>query len=90
MPLEEARDSYSNVGHDYRDQLQSSPSRKALLWFFGENSQGKPVLDIIVRIAMMTLVSYPGEKILQVNLLCSCASLIVPSSAYTVILKVIW
>ena len=66
MPLEEARDSYSNLGHDYRDQLQSSQSRKALLGFFGENSQGKPVLDIIVRIAVTTLVSYPGEKDLQV------------------------
>ncbi|KAK0602071.1 hypothetical protein LWI29_030074 [Acer saccharum] len=65
MPLEEARDSYSNLGHDYRDQLQSSQSRKALLGFFGENSQGKPVLDIIVRIAVTTLVSYPGEKDLQ-------------------------
>ncbi|KAL5768135.1 hypothetical protein ACOSQ2_014918 [Xanthoceras sorbifolium] len=65
MPLEEARDSYSNFGHDYRDHLQSSHSRKALLGFFGENNQGKPVLDIIVSIGMTTLVSYPGEKDLQ-------------------------
>ncbi|CAJ1961162.1 unnamed protein product [Sphenostylis stenocarpa] len=40
-------------------------SKKTLLCFFGEHSQGKLVLDIIVRIAFITLTSYPGEKDLQ-------------------------
>lgn len=65
MPLEEFRDSSTNLCHDTGYQHQSSTSRKALLSFFGEHNQGKPVLDIIVRISMTTLVSYPGEKDLQ-------------------------
>ncbi|KAF3452354.1 hypothetical protein FNV43_RR02787 [Rhamnella rubrinervis] len=40
-------------------------SRKVLLGFFGQHNQGKLVLDIIVRISMTALVSYPGEKDLQ-------------------------
>ncbi|RYR02507.1 hypothetical protein Ahy_B06g081302 isoform B [Arachis hypogaea] len=40
-------------------------SKKALLSFFGEHNQGKPVLDIIVRVSLVTLISYPGEKDLQ-------------------------
>ncbi|KAK7337953.1 hypothetical protein VNO77_18547 [Canavalia gladiata] len=40
-------------------------SKKALLSFFGEHNQGKLVLDIIVRISLVTLTSYPGEKDLQ-------------------------
>ncbi|XP_061366360.1 uncharacterized protein LOC133309585 isoform X2 [Gastrolobium bilobum] len=40
-------------------------SKKALLSFFGEHNQGKPVLDIIVHISLITLTSYPGEKDLQ-------------------------
>ncbi|XP_029124610.1 exportin-4 [Cajanus cajan] len=40
-------------------------SKKALLCFFGEHNQGKLVLDIIVRISLITLASYPGEKDLQ-------------------------
>lgn len=68
MPFEEIRDGYSNFGHDYEHQLQSLLSRKALLSFFGEHNQGKLVLDIIVRVAITTLVSYPGEKDLQVNI----------------------
>ncbi|XP_027349601.1 exportin-4 isoform X6 [Abrus precatorius] len=40
-------------------------SKKALLNFFGEHNQGKLVLDIIVRISLITLTSYPGEKDLQ-------------------------
>jgi len=67
MPLEEFRDSSTNLCHDTGYQHQSSTSRKALLSFFGEHNQGKPVLDIIVRISMTTLVSYPGEKDLQVR-----------------------
>lgn len=68
MPLEDIRDSYSNFGHDSGRQLESLHSRNALLSFFGEHNQGKPVLDLIVRIALTTLVSYPGEKDLQVSL----------------------
>jgi len=41
-------------------------SKKTLLCFFGEHNQGKLVLDIIVRIAFVTLTSYTGEKDLQV------------------------
>ncbi|CAN1271124.1 xpo4 [Linum perenne] len=40
-------------------------SRKTLLSFFGEYNQGKVVLDIIVRVSVTTLMSYPGEKDLQ-------------------------
>lgn len=68
MPLEEIRDRSSNLCHDSGYQHQAFPSRKALLSFFGEHNQGKPVLDIIVRIGMTTLVAYPGEKDLQVKI----------------------
>ncbi|XP_073158975.1 uncharacterized protein [Henckelia pumila] len=37
----------------------------ALLSFCDENNQGKVVLDIVIRISLTTLVSYPGEKDLQ-------------------------
>lgn len=37
-----------------------------LLSFYGENNQGKVVLDIIIRISSSIFVSYPGEKDLQV------------------------
>jgi len=47
------------------DQLQHS--RKALFDFFSEHHQGKLVLNLIVRISMTALVSYPGEKDLQVE-----------------------
>ncbi|KAL3655859.1 hypothetical protein CASFOL_000255 [Castilleja foliolosa] len=40
-------------------------STNALFSFCGENNQGKTVLDIIIRISLSTLVSYPGEKDLQ-------------------------
>ncbi|GFP96740.1 exportin-4 [Phtheirospermum japonicum] len=40
-------------------------STNALLSFCGENNQGKAVLDIIIRISLSTLVSFPGEKDLQ-------------------------
>ncbi|XP_051116281.1 uncharacterized protein LOC127241331 isoform X2 [Andrographis paniculata] len=40
-------------------------STNVLLSFCGENNQGKIVLDIIIRISLTTLVSYPGEKDLQ-------------------------
>ncbi|KAL9225514.1 hypothetical protein vseg_001428 [Gypsophila vaccaria] len=45
------------------EQLQHS--RKALFDYFGEHSQGKFVLNIIVRVSMTALISYPGEKDLQ-------------------------
>lgn len=44
---------------------QRQHSRKALFDFFGEHNQGKFVLDLIVRISMTALISYPGEKDLQ-------------------------
>lgn len=47
-------------------QVLARHSTNALLSFFGENNQGKVVLDIIIRISLSTLVSYPGEKDLQV------------------------
>ncbi|CAL0301805.1 unnamed protein product [Lupinus luteus] len=40
-------------------------SKKALLGFFGEHNQGKLVLDIIVRVSLVSLKSYPGEKDLK-------------------------
>ncbi|KAH7867446.1 hypothetical protein Vadar_033517 [Vaccinium darrowii] len=60
MPPEETTSS-----SDHRPHLQPQYSRKAWLTFFGEDNQGKLVLDIIVRISKATLVSYPGEKDLQ-------------------------
>nr|XP_043632793.1 exportin-4 isoform X2 [Erigeron canadensis] len=45
--------------------LQMQHSRKALLSFSAEYTHGKTLLDIIVRIALTTLISYPGEKDLQ-------------------------
>lgn len=48
-------------GHHYEHS-----SKKVLLSFFGEHNQGRIVLDIIVRISLITLTSYPGEKDLQV------------------------
>ncbi|KAG7575937.1 Peptidase C19 ubiquitin carboxyl-terminal hydrolase [Arabidopsis thaliana x Arabidopsis arenosa] len=47
------------------NQLQSLPSRACLFTFFNEHNQGKFVLDIIVRISLTSLMSYPGEKDLQ-------------------------
>ncbi|EOA32553.1 hypothetical protein CARUB_v10015843mg [Capsella rubella] len=51
------------------NQLQSLPSRACLFTFFNEHNQGKFVLDIIVRISLTSLMSYPGEKDLQ-ELIC--------------------
>ncbi|XP_019108194.2 uncharacterized protein LOC104907672 isoform X2 [Beta vulgaris subsp. vulgaris] len=45
------------------EQLQHS--KKVLLDFFGELNKGKSVLDLIVRISITALISYPGEKDLQ-------------------------
>ncbi|KAJ8760582.1 hypothetical protein K2173_015249 [Erythroxylum novogranatense] len=52
-------------GQGHEAQFRQLQSRKALLSFFGEHNQGKVVLDIIVRISVTTLMSYPGEKDLQ-------------------------
>lgn len=43
-------------------------SKNALISFYGENNQGKVLLDLIVRISSSTFVSYPGEKDLQVHI----------------------
>lgn len=47
--------------------LQTKQAGLVFLGLFGEHNQGKHILDIVVRIAMTTLVSYPGEKDLQVR-----------------------
>ncbi|KAK4596630.1 hypothetical protein RGQ29_014596 [Quercus rubra] len=51
--------------HSQDHQLQSQQLRKGLHSFFREHNQGKLVLDIIVRVSVTTLLSYPGEKDLQ-------------------------
>ena len=61
MPSDGIGDNIINSGHDH-----GHSSKKVLLSFFGEHNQGKLVLDIIVRISLVTLTSYPGEKDLQV------------------------
>lgn len=65
MPPEEYKESKSSDSFT-EGQFKEEHSRKALLNFCGEHSQGKAVLDIIVRISITSLVSYPGEKDLQV------------------------
>ncbi|EPS69621.1 hypothetical protein M569_05144, partial [Genlisea aurea] len=57
-------------GHDRgahvgNDQPASENSKSLLLSFFGEDNQGIAVLDILLQLALITLVSYPGEKELQ-------------------------
>ncbi|CAA3016496.1 exportin-4 isoform X2 [Olea europaea subsp. europaea] len=64
MPPEEYKGNKS--GENNNDaQVRLEHSKNALLRFFGEYNQGKLVLDIIIRISLTTLVSYPGEKDLQ-------------------------
>ncbi|XP_052199976.1 uncharacterized protein LOC127806606 isoform X3 [Diospyros lotus] len=60
MPSEET----TRSGDVYTSKGEENP-RKHWLTFFGEGSQGKVVLDVVVRISNMTLVNYPGEKDLQ-------------------------
>lgn len=48
-----------------KSNLQPKQTGLLFLSLFGEHSQGKHILDIFVRLAMTTLVSYPGEKDLQ-------------------------
>ncbi|XP_038715218.1 exportin-4 [Tripterygium wilfordii] len=64
MPLD-IGDSNLSFGHGREHHPQLLQSRKVLFSFFGEHGQGKLVLDIIVRISVSTLISYPGEKDLQ-------------------------
>lgn len=63
----------NNLGSN---QLQSLPSRACLFTFFNEHNQGKFVLDIIVRISLTSLMSYPGEKDLQVIIFCPSINVI--------------
>ncbi|KAK3043139.1 hypothetical protein RJ639_000028, partial [Escallonia herrerae] len=65
MPSEESGDKARSSENDYEPQLQPHHAKGKALGFFGEDNQGKAVLDIIVRISTTTLVSYPGEKDLQ-------------------------
>ncbi|OVA13652.1 Importin-beta [Macleaya cordata] len=64
MPLESGKGNNCNPG-EHENQHGSQLSRKALFNFCGEHDRGKLVLDIIVRISMTTLTSYPGENDLQ-------------------------
>ncbi|KAK9292418.1 hypothetical protein L1049_020388 [Liquidambar formosana] len=66
LPTETSNGNNCYSGHDDEHQLDSHHSSKDFLSFFGEYNQGKLMLNIIVRISMMTLISYPGEKYLQV------------------------
>ncbi|KAL0349232.1 UNVERIFIED_CONTAM: Exportin-4 [Sesamum angustifolium] len=54
-------------GYENYNNTQHLPRQttNALVSFFGENDQGKAVLDVMIRISLSTLVSYPGEKDLQ-------------------------
>ncbi|KAJ4834159.1 hypothetical protein Tsubulata_008143 [Turnera subulata] len=65
LMAEETGESITSAHHGYELQFQKLQSRKLLLSFFGEHNQGRFVLDIIIRISVTTLVSYPGEKNLQ-------------------------
>lgn len=66
MPLEASRGHNCTSGHEVVKLHQSQFARKALLSFCGDHDQGKQVLDVIVRISLTTLISYPGENDLQV------------------------
>ncbi|VFQ81253.1 unnamed protein product [Cuscuta campestris] len=64
MPSEEYKEGKSsNAFVDGR--FKEVQSQKALLDFCGDHNQGKAVLNIIVRISITSLISYPGEKNLQ-------------------------
>lgn len=67
MPPKDSQGNNSTVEEHKEAQLHLQNSKKMLFQVFGEHNQGKVVLDIIVNIAMTTLVSYPGEKDLQVS-----------------------
>ncbi|KAL3520991.1 hypothetical protein ACH5RR_019140 [Cinchona calisaya] len=65
MPHGESKEN-DRASDNYKEcQHESELSKKMLHSIFGEHEQGKFVLDVIIRIATATLVSYPGEKKLQ-------------------------
>nr|XP_009769597.1 PREDICTED: exportin-4 isoform X3 [Nicotiana sylvestris] len=59
MPPDESKESASSDNH------KAKHHKKVLLNFCGEDNQGKAVLDLIIRIVMVALISYPGERDLQ-------------------------
>ncbi|KAG9445689.1 hypothetical protein H6P81_011817 [Aristolochia fimbriata] len=65
MPFDAGKGYHSAPGHECEELHVLQNSRKALLSLFGEHNQGKQVLDVIVRIAMTSLLSYSGENDLQ-------------------------
>ncbi|XP_068654484.1 uncharacterized protein [Aristolochia californica] len=65
MPFDAGKGYNCTPGQEYEDLHVLQHSRKALLSFFGEHNQGKQVLDVIVRIAMTSIMSYSGENDLQ-------------------------
>ncbi|XP_020259813.1 exportin-4 isoform X1 [Asparagus officinalis] len=63
MPL--GAKGHSNTAFAENGQDGSQISKKILHSFAGEHNQGGVVLDVIVRICMVSLTSYPGENDLQ-------------------------
>lgn len=65
MPIDGAK-GHINATYAENGQLPGSQlSKKILYSFAGEHNQGGVVLDVIVRICIVTLTSYPGENELQ-------------------------
>ncbi|KAJ8499807.1 hypothetical protein OPV22_010359 [Ensete ventricosum] len=65
MPIDAAKGQLGISGHDEGLQQHPQSSKKVLLSFAGQHSQGEIILDTIIRISMTTLTSYPGENELQ-------------------------
>ncbi|CAL9153708.1 unnamed protein product [Musa hybrid cultivar] len=65
MPIDAAKGQLGISGHDEGLQQHPQSSKKVLLSFAGQHSQGETILDTIIRISMTTLTSYPGENELQ-------------------------
>ncbi|XP_020531043.1 exportin-4 isoform X2 [Amborella trichopoda] len=65
LPIDTGRGHNCTPSQEGERLNEPHQARKALLCFFGEKNQGKSLLDTIVRIASTTLISWPGEKILQ-------------------------
>ncbi|XP_030511531.1 exportin-4 isoform X2 [Rhodamnia argentea] len=65
MSPEGSQDSSYSSKADNMHQVQSISSGQTVLRYFSEYDHGKTVLDIIVRVAIATFMSYPGEKFLQ-------------------------
>ncbi|THU73129.1 hypothetical protein C4D60_Mb04t19540 [Musa balbisiana] len=65
MPIDAAKGQLGISGHDEGLQQHPQSSKKVLLSFSGQHSQGEIILDTIIRISMTTLTSYPGENELQ-------------------------